>query len=326
MKTISETALKKAIIAAEAERAKHPVALRPDRAELTRLRKARQASEKMVGEFVAQAGLDMKQFRAVQEQRSAEIDRLVQRQKADALERASRAQDTLHSGIFDQSNALAELGARDGFFPHPSFTLERPFLIWATPLQPIESSETSFSMESSVASFGSWAKFKFATSDYEGSQKVSFYFYWRNPFSDYAVINAATFISATGHLRSHAPWTIGVNTSWVRAWGMFGLWHGFPNNPTSSDYASGFLGHTGALGSTVTGGSTNGASVSTGANLYKTMFAVAPGAYVVFEVAISIYYRNDEGDIEADFESGGFRTWCPVVVFTLLNSPPKVMG
>jgi hypothetical protein len=119
MKTISETALKKAIIAAEAERAKHPVALRPDRAELARMRKARQASEKMVGEFVAQAGLDMKQLRAVQEQRNAEIDRLVQR---------------------------------------------------------------------------------------------------------------------------------------------------------------------------------------------------------------SIYYRNDEGDIEADFESGGFRTWCPVVVFTLLNSPPKVMG
>ena len=69
-----------------------------------------------------------------------------------------------------------------------------------------------------------------------------------------------------------------------------------------------------------------GASVSAGANLHKTMFAVAPGTYVVFEVAISLDYGNDEGDIKADFASGGFRIWYPVVVFSLLNSPSSVMG
>ena len=317
MKTISEAALRKAIVAVEAERAKHPVALRPDRAELAGLRNSRRGSEKMLAGFLTQAELDMKQFRALQEKRSAQFERAVNRQKADALERASRTKDTLHSSILDQSNALGGLGARGDFFPHPSFSLERPFLIWTTPL---------LSIDSSVASFGSWAKFKFATSDYQGSQKVGFYYSWRNPFSDYAVINAATFMSAIGHLRAHAPWTFGVNTNVVRAWALFGLWHGFPNNPTSSDYASQFLGHTGALGSTSGGGSTNGASVSAGANLHKTMFAVAAGSYVVFEVAIAIDYENDEGDIEADFASGGFRIWCPVVVFTLLNSPSNVMG
>jgi hypothetical protein len=313
MKTISEAALKKAIVAAEAERAKHPVALRPDRAELVKLRKGRRTSEKMVAEFLTQAGLDIKQFQSLQEQRSAEIEHVVERQKADALERASRVQDTLHSSILDQSKALGDLGARGDFFPNPSFTLGRPFLIWTTPLLSLDSS--------SVASFGSWAKFKYATSNLGGGQKIGFYFFWRNPFSDYAVINAATFMSAIGHLRSHAPWNFGVNISGVTAWALFGLWHGFPNNPTSDEYARQYLGQTAAFGSTTSGGETNGASVSAGANLHKTMFAVAPGTYVVFEVAISIDYENDEGDIEADFASGGFRIWCPVVVFSLLNSP-----
>jgi hypothetical protein len=318
MKTISEAALKKAIVAVEAERAKHPVALRPDRAELVKLRKGRQTSEKMMAKFLTQAGLDIRQFRSLQEQRSADIEQVVERQKADALKRASRTQDTLHSSILDQSKALGDLGARGDFFPNPSFTLERPFLIWTAPLLSIDSS--------SIASFGSWAKFKYETSDLGGAQKVSFYFSWRNPFSDYAVINAASFMSATGHLQAHAPWTIGVNTSGVTAWALLGLWHGLPNNPTSGEYAREYLGQTVAFGSTASGGETNGASVSAGANLHKTMFAVAPGTYVVFEVAISVDYGNDEGDIKADFATGGFRIWCPVVVFSLLNSPPSAMG
>jgi hypothetical protein len=316
MKTISEAALKKAILAVEAERAKHPVALRPDRAELVNLRKSRRTSEKMVAEFLMEAGLDIKQFRLLQEQRNAEIEQVVERQKADALERASRSQGTLHSSILDQSKALADLGARDGFFPNPSFSLDRPFLIWTAPLLSIDSF--------SIATLGSWAKFKFESSNLAGIQKIGFYFSWRNPFGEYAVINAASFISAIGHLQSHAPWTFGVNESSVTAWALFGIWHGFPNDATSSEYARQFLGQTVALGSTMSGGDTNGASISAGASLHKTMFAVAPGTYVVFEVAMSLDYGNDEGDIKADFASGGFRIWCPVVVFSLLNSPSQL--
>ena len=35
----------------------------------------------------------------------------------------------------------------------------------------------------------------------------------------------------------------------------------------------------------------------------KTMFAVPPGNVVVFEVALAINYDNEDGNIEADFES-----------------------
>ena len=80
------------------------------------------------------------------------------------------------------------------------------------------------------------------------------------------------------------------------------------------------------FGSTFSGGSTRGAPISAGVSLTKTQFAVPPGKVVVFEVALAIDYENDDGNIEADFESGAFKIACPVVVFSLLNMPPGAMA
>ena len=73
----------------------------------------------------------------------------------------------------------------------------------------------------------------------------------------------------------------------------------------------------------MTGGDTNGRSVSAGSSLSRSMFAVPPGNVAVFEVCLLLDYAIDGGDIEADFQSGDFRIACPVVVFSLLNSPPQ---
>ncbi len=317
MRTISNAALKKAIIAVEAERAKQPAALMPGRAELSGLRKSRQASDKVVAGLMKKAGLDPKALQALQEERSGALERLVAKQKSDALRRVARQKDTLHSSIVVQSKALRALAAQGDFFPNPSFNLDTPFLIWTTPSLALADFAT--------VPFGSWAKFRVATSAYRGTQKVGFYFYWTNPFDSYAVINAATFLSATGHLRAHAPWTVGVNTSQLEATARFGLWFGFPNDVDSTAYAAEFLGSIGAFGSTFTGGDTNGSAVSAGVSLSKTQFAVPPRQGVVFEVALVVDWENDSGNIEADFESGDFRIACPVVVFSLLNSPGAVV-
>ena len=317
MKTISKAAIKKAILAVEAERLKHPVVFRPDPAKNPRLLSARRTSEKMFARFLREGGLDIQKFEALQAQRSKELQRIVAKHKTDALQRASRQKDTLHSSIVEQSRALRDLAAKADFFPNPSFSLDTPFLIWTTPLM---------AADTAAVPFGSSAKFKFKTSKYQGTQKVGFYFYWANPYEDYAVINAATFMSATGHVKSHAPWGLGVNTSWVQVWARFGLWFGFPQQTASTSYDSKFLGQTGAYGHPFLGGETNAVSISAGVSLNKTMFAVPPRTVVVFEVAIAIVYENDDGDIEADFESGDFKITCPVVVFSLLNSPPGVMA
>jgi hypothetical protein len=313
MNEVSTEKLKEAILAVEAERLKQPAAFRPDADQRSTLDRGRAASEKMLAEFLTGAGLDLERFRGLQEQRGAELERMVAEHKAAALRQAAERQDTLYSSVAEQSKALRDLASGSDFFPNPSFSLDTPFLIWTIPLVEIS--------DSAAVPFGSWAKWRFKTSDYEGTQKLGFYFYWSNPFSDYAVINAATFMSATGHLKAHAPWGFPVNSSYVLADALLNLWLGWPSGVTSSAYDRWRLGSVGAI--TVLGTpETNGTSISAGVNLSTTMFAVPPGTTVIFEVALALDYMNDSGDIDADFESGAFKVTCPVVVFSLLNSPP----
>jgi hypothetical protein len=274
----------------------------------------------MVSAFLREAGLDLKKFQALQEQRSAHLERMIAQHKADAVRRAAKQKHTLQSSITAQAKALGDLAAFPDFFPYPSFTLDTPFLIWSIPLQGVLS-------DSAAVAFGSSAKFKFATSEYSGRQKFGFYFYWVNPSSNYAVINATTFMSATGHLKSHAPWGFfgGGNLSQVEASALLNLWFGWPTDVTSVQGASEVLGGAGALSTILTGGDTDVTSISAGVSLNTTMFAVPPGQIVVFEVALLLEYKNDSGDIEADFESGAFQIACPVVLLWLVGSPPTVL-
>jgi hypothetical protein len=317
MKRISTAELKKSILALEAERAKHPAPFRPDRAQRATLQKSRQASDKMVSGFLKEAGLDMKKFQKLQEQRSTELERMVAQHKVDALRLAKQRKGTRFSSIAAQSKALGALAARSDFFPYPTFTLDTPFLIWSIPLTDIA--------DSAAVPFASWAKFDFKTSQ-SLIQKVGFYFYWANPYTDYAVINAATFMSATGHLRAHAPWTLGVNTSEVYAYALFNLWFGWPTGVTSSSGDAAYLGAIGAMSQTFLGPDVEATSISSGVSLSTTMFAVPPNDVVVFEVALELDCDNDSGNIDADFASGNFQIACPVVVFSLLNTPPGAMA
>ena len=316
MKKISTAELKKAILAVEAERLKHPATFRPDRAQRAALQKSRKASEKIVSGFLKKAGLDKKNFQALQEQRGVKLERMIAKHKTDALRLASRQKDTLFSSIATRSKALGDLASRSDFFPYPTFTLDTPFFI---------GSMSGIDISDSVAvPFGSWAKFKFSTSQ-SGTQKVAFYFYWTNPFQEYAVINAATDMEAAGYLKAHGPWAFfGMNFSSVHATALFSL-YGSAGPVAVTAHASAWLGGCGAVGEVI-GDDTEGTSILSGVSLNTTMFPVAPGDVVVFEVALALDYENDSGDIEADFETGDFKIACPVVVFSLLNSPPGAMA
>jgi len=314
MKTISEAALKKAIRVMQAERSKHPLTFQPDRQQRATLQKGRRETEKMLTAFLEQSGFDIAKFRALQERRGAEFERMVAKHKADALRLASPRKDTLRSNIVAQSKALGDLISRNDFFPHPSFSLDTPFFIGGTPAVHISSSEAT--------PFGSWAKFKFSTSEYQAVEKAGFYFQWANQFSDYAVITAVTFMSATGFLTAHVPWMLDVGESSVTAYALLNLGFNWPNTPTITSYAREYLGRADAW--TVLFPATDGEPVSSGLQLIAPVFAVPPQSVAVFEVVLELDYKNDppDGDIEADFESGGFQIACPVVVVELLNSPP----
>ena len=47
---------------------------------------------------------------------------------------------------------------------------------------------------------------------------------------------------------------------------------------------------------------------------------------VIVAIELDCSVDDSDGYIEADFESGDFRIACPVVVFSLLNSPPGAMA
>ena len=320
MVKLSKAELKKVILAAEAKRSKYPVAFRPDPAQYPKLRSGRRAAEKLVSEFLRKAGLDTKKLEALQKQQSTEMRRIIDKHKADALKLATRQNDTLHSTILQQSKALRHLADQgDGFFPSTTFLLDTPNLIWTIPVNLALS-------HSAVVPGGSWAKFRLRSSE-SRVQKVSFYFFWTNPYSDFAVIDAITFLSATGFVTANANYSFwSPSQSDVIVQGRFAIWFQLPQEAASTPFTRAFLGRTGALspgGVSWPFGDSESTSISAGANMTQTRFAIPPQQFVIFEVALALDYQNlGDADIDADFESGDFKVVCPVVAFWLVNQPP----
>jgi hypothetical protein len=315
MTDVSRAQLQKAIAAAQRERSKHPAAFRPDRRQLAKLKKNRAASEKMLSAFFQQAGLNTQEFEALQQKRDSDLAAMVEHQKADAIQRAARVKDTFYSSArAQQIKAWQDLSAADGFFPYPTFTLDTPFEIYSLNVE---------SWEGARVPFASWAKIKLVSTETDGTERITFLFNWDNPYSSYAVINAVTYISATGHLQAHAYWGLGPQESSVVTYAEFGIWLGLPLpiNPTGIDYSQEYFGGVGAESETFSGGDTEGRSVSAGFQLSKLMFAVPPLTSVTFEVALEIDYHNDSGSVEADFASGDFMIECPLVVYQVVYPP-----
>jgi hypothetical protein len=101
-------------------------------------------------------------------------------------------------------------------------------------------------------------------------------------------------MSATGYLKSHVPWTFGSGESQVYAYALLNLGWVWPNTPTSTSYAREFLGDADAWSFLFP--DTEGTSISSGAQLIATMFAVPPQSVVVFEVVLELDYKNDPGE------------------------------
>jgi len=90
MKKITKAELKKALTRAAAQRSKQLSGFRPNDAQRAQLLRSRLASEKMFSGFLKGAGLDLKKLQTAQGQHGAFQQRLVERQKRDALRYAVR--------------------------------------------------------------------------------------------------------------------------------------------------------------------------------------------------------------------------------------------
>jgi hypothetical protein len=312
---ISEAALRKAILAVEAERSANPLAFQPDRAQRALLEQGRRKFDGMVDAFLKDAGLDRRRFQTLQEKLHADLERMVAQHKAKALRQAAKHRKSLRSVVMSLGSGLRNFATANDSLPFQVFWLDKPFLIWSIPFGDISDSAT---MNDPAYS---WAKFRFATSQTSGAQRFSFYYYWVNPSSEYAVIDASTQLLANGYLKADAPWTFGVNTSSVAAYTTLNLWRGLPDQGASLQHASELVGEARALSFTLVGGETSGRAISMAAPILSShLFVVPPGDLVVFEVALRLDYENDGGNIEADFESGDFNILCKMVEVSLLNA------
>jgi hypothetical protein len=317
MAKISTAELKRALRAAEQNRLKHQAHDRLDLAQHPKLLRTQRAGKKLLAEVFRKAGLETRKLAALQKQYNAELQRIVDKQGAEAIKRASRAKDTVRSSIRSQRDALKLLAADQHFFPFPLVTLDKPFLIWATPHSNIIS-------DSSIEPFNSWAKIRVESGSSSGLEKLSFYFLWDNPSNFYTVINASTSMSATGRLKAtafgggSAIYSTG-SSSFVGCSANFALWSWWLNPPTSTPETRQPLGSVQEFATFWD--KSEAVTVSDGANLDKTLFLVPPQGVVVLEVSFQVGYSNDDGRALADFESGGFKISCPVVVVAVLTSP-----
>ena len=302
-----ESKLKKTIIAIEARRSKHPDAPRLKLGQDPKLQRIRQARDKVLVEFLQAAGLDTRKVDALGQQHDAELRRAVDKYRAEAIRR-SRKKGTHYSSVMGQCKAI--LDAAD---QADSVSLPKPFLIWATPRSNILS-------DSQTAPSDSWAKFRVSSSG-DDSNKVSFYFLWTNPSANGVFIDPFAFVIATGYLEADADrayWL--VNVANVSAEAAFSLWQWWLPAPAPILSASASLGGVSAVAEYFQSDSES-KSIAAGVRLDAGTFFVPSYSTAVFEVAVSISFYSDTGTAVADFESGNFNVTCPVVAFSVLQSP-----
>jgi len=280
-------------------------------------RKIRDEARGLVTRYLADSGLPLKKLDTLQKRLAAELQRAAAREKAAAVRLASAQKRALGLRIAQRATAVSALATGPALSMGPFVVLDTPFLIWSHPL-------LDFS-DSTRASFGSSVKFNFSNSGGNGTQSISFYYYWQSPFADTVVINAQTFLSAVGHLQANASWSLTPQGAQVGAVALFDMWTGSP--PTGTTPPQTDLGTVRALG-TWLGGDSNGLPIDAEVTLTNTMFAVPPRAGVIFEVALAIWYSNDDDgcDVDADLASGDFRFASPFVAFSISNPPNPAWG
>jgi hypothetical protein len=313
---VSVADLTKAIKKASRDGAARRTAVPASQNTRSTIRKLRNETGQVLTQYFADSGLNLKKIEVLQKRLGAELERVAAQEKAAVLRHASAQRRQRDIRIAQRAKAAAALASGPALNVGPFVVLDTPFLIWSQPLLDFTDSNT--------APFGSWVKFDFSTSDRDGTQSVNFYYYWQSPFTNTVTINAETFLSAVGHIQADAPWSLFSKGAQVAVVAMFSVGIGFDQQDPSPPQLD--LGGVNALGTWI-GGDSNGKPINSEVTLTSLGFAVPPGAGVVFEVSLAIWYNNDDGcHVDADFTSGDFRFTSPFVAFSIVDPPNPAWG
>jgi hypothetical protein len=276
------------------------------------------AAKALVEKWMKQTGFDTRALAALQRQQRVEADRELAKQRAKDAKRPSRRSNLAHVAVAHQARTFQQFAAKRGFFPFPSVTLSRPDLILAEP-------DVKILVDSRIARFDSSAKILVDTKR-SGVDKLSFIYPWQSDNPNPVVIDAVTFLSASGHLHLRQSGVLTSSIGVMRVTSQIEALSLDPS-PTSLQKEVRGLGGVAAVSKPFWFDGNHDETLSAALNLSVTHCIVPGLARVLFVVSVSVDCDFDPGRAVADLASGNFGIRCPLVVVSVRGEPPpSILG
>jgi hypothetical protein len=329
MTKIDESQMKVALSAIKEARRAHP------NLSYTRMPTDQRAIEEFFGPVLNRIGLDAGKFDELRAQNQIEFRRILEKQKADAVRESSSARVNLRRGLENRRKALEHRVTRTPPLTAPTtfpfyIILDTPFLIWTTP--------GMFFDTWHIEPENNWAKIKVEKSQapplpydtgFEGSEELSFYFFWQNPSDKaWAVINVDSYLVFNGFCEVKAPGGFFAGDRWSSLsidanLYLLEWWNQPPTQPspqTSQNMLSLSVSAYGMFDSDKYASK----ALYRGCDLSYEFFLVPPSGVTVFEAAANVSFgfgqdNGGHGYAHADFDSGDFEVMCPEMLIAILE-------
>jgi len=216
----------------------------------------------------------------------------------------------------------------------PTFiALNTPFLIWANRFLPHSNEPlgTDILVDSHIEPLNNWAKIllNYATDDaFFATDRLNFYFVWRNETGSDAVVNVASYLTLNGSCKVHANSSFwhGLATppfsqvSVDAELSVFEWWNEPPTEPLSEPgQLQNVIPILKAEGGEFSG---DGKSTLVSANCQLTynIFRIPSNDVAVFEVGLSLTWGIAEGDVNVDFSFEDNLVLCPYLQLEVLTA------
>lgn len=255
------------------------------------------AEQKLATDWLRSTGFDFKKLKALRAQQRAELKRLAPKAAADAARRwagpARRAQASASAWAANMMVTAGGSPATNSFFI-------------ATPIS-ILASDPKILKTSHVEQGNSFAKVLVSRSSSD-VDTVSFIFAFRNPAATAALFNFDTLLNVSGHMQIHADAGF-INAGVVTVDAKLDVLTATQVTDTQNVTTLAVIGD----GAPFFGGESNSRTLA------LTRFLTAPGIVVqsdeivVLLVSLVVSSDLDDSQTTADFNSGDFRVFCPVL-------------
>lgn len=275
----------------------------PDPERYPVLRASRDGISAILTDALARIDMDDSALERLQCEHNAELRRIAEDAKREAVERSGEASRRLEAQVSSQRAALDAL-PDDPFGPGSHLLLSALF---------VRSSPTAGNLKDSHLEPGlNWAKWRSQVSGdairRQTSEKISFYILWQNPKDVSILADFLVRLTINGHCECSASW--GGVASWFfpdsrseveisARLTMWPLW--LPDAPRLPVYIApianvyaegGFL------------GDSQGGSISAAPAVVTTQFAIPANGYVLIEASVVAEHDYLDGSADADFASG----------------------